>query len=75
MSIVKSYAVGAGDMFYIRHNTDNFTIIDCCGTVTKLFISTKAVLESGSTSAMSNANRPGSTSFGQIPGTPISRKR
>lgn len=29
MSIVKSYAVGAGDMFYIRHNSDNFTIIDC----------------------------------------------
>lgn len=29
MSVVKSYAVGSGDMFYIRHNTDNFTIIDC----------------------------------------------
>lgn len=29
MSIVKSFAVGAGDMFYIRHNSDNFTIIDC----------------------------------------------
>lgn len=29
MSIVKSYSVGAGDMFYIQHNTDNFTIIDC----------------------------------------------
>lgn len=29
MSIVKSFAVGAGDMFYIQHNTDNFTIIDC----------------------------------------------
>ena len=27
MSIVKSYSVGAGDMFYIRHNSDNFTII------------------------------------------------
>jgi beta-lactamase superfamily II metal-dependent hydrolase len=27
--IVKSYAVGAGDMFYIRHGSDNFTIIDC----------------------------------------------
>lgn len=30
MSIVKSLAVGNGDMFYIRHNSDNFTIIDCC---------------------------------------------
>ncbi len=30
MSIVKSLSVGNGDMFYIRHNTDNFTIIDCC---------------------------------------------
>lgn len=29
MSIVKSYSVGVGDMFYIQHNSDNFTIIDC----------------------------------------------
>lgn len=29
MTTVKSYAVGNGDMFYIRHNSDNFTIIDC----------------------------------------------
>ncbi|MER8906995.1 hypothetical protein NKH99_04835 [Mesorhizobium sp. M0854] len=29
MAVVKSYAVGVGDMFYIRHNSDNFTIIDC----------------------------------------------
>ncbi len=29
MSIVKSYSVGSGDMFYIKHNSDNFTIIDC----------------------------------------------
>jgi len=29
MSIVKSISVGHGDMFYIKHNTDNFTIIDC----------------------------------------------
>lgn len=29
MSIVKSFAVGAGDMFYIQHGSDNFTIIDC----------------------------------------------
>lgn len=29
MSIIKSYSVGSGDMFYIRHNSDNFTIIDC----------------------------------------------
>src|SRR5688572_18919943 len=29
MSIVKSISVGNGDMFYIKHNTDNFTIIDC----------------------------------------------
>jgi hypothetical protein len=28
MSVVKSFAVGAGDMFYILHNSDNFTIID-----------------------------------------------
>lgn len=27
--IVKSFAVGAGDTFYIRHGSDNFTIIDC----------------------------------------------
>ena len=30
MSTVKSFAVGNGDMFYIDHNSDNFTIIDCC---------------------------------------------
>lgn len=29
MSIVKSFAVGVGDMFYVQHNSDNFTIIDC----------------------------------------------
>lgn len=29
MSIVKSYAIGNGDMYYIRHNSDNFSIIDC----------------------------------------------
>lgn len=29
MAIVRSFTVGAGDMFYIQHNTDNFTIIDC----------------------------------------------
>lgn len=30
MSIVKSFSVGDGDTFYIKHNSDNFTIIDCC---------------------------------------------
>lgn len=30
MSIVKSFSVGEGDMFYINHNSDNFTTIDCC---------------------------------------------
>lgn len=30
MSIVKSFSVGDGDMFYINHNSDNFTLIDCC---------------------------------------------
>ena len=30
MSRIKSYSVGNGDMFYIDHNSDNFTIIDCC---------------------------------------------
>lgn len=29
MAIVKSLAVGNGDMIYIQHNSDNFTIIDC----------------------------------------------
>ena len=32
MSKVKSFSVGNGDMFYIRHNSDNFTTIDCCLT-------------------------------------------
>ena len=30
MAIVKSFAVGNGDMFYIQHGSDNFSIIDCC---------------------------------------------
>lgn len=30
MSIVKSLSVGNGDMFYIKHNSPNFSIIDCC---------------------------------------------
>ena len=29
MSLIKSISVGNGDMFYIKHNSDNFTIIDC----------------------------------------------
>lgn len=28
--IIKSFSVGNGDMFYIKHGSDNFTIIDCC---------------------------------------------
>lgn len=27
---VKSFSVGDGDMFYIKHGSDNFTVIDCC---------------------------------------------
>ena len=30
MSIIKSFSVGNGDTFYIKHNSSNFTIIDCC---------------------------------------------
>ena len=30
MSLIKSISVGNGDMFYIKHESDNFTIIDCC---------------------------------------------
>lgn len=29
MSIIKSFSVGNGDMYYIEHNSDNFTVIDC----------------------------------------------
>lgn len=29
MSTIKSYGVYNGDMFYIKHGSDNFTIIDC----------------------------------------------
>lgn len=29
MSVIKSFSVGNGDMFYILHNSSNFTIIDC----------------------------------------------
>lgn len=30
MSIIKSFSVGDGDMFYIDHDSDSFSIIDCC---------------------------------------------
>lgn len=30
MAIVKSFSVGEGDMYYIKHDSDNFTMIDCC---------------------------------------------
>jgi len=30
MSVIKSFSVGEGDMFYISHNSDNFSLIDCC---------------------------------------------
>ena len=30
MSVIKSFSVGKGDMFYIRHGSANFTVIDCC---------------------------------------------
>ena len=29
MSEIKSLSVGNGDMFYINHNTENFSMIDC----------------------------------------------
>jgi Predicted hydrolase (metallo-beta-lactamase superfamily) len=29
VSVIKSFAVGHGDMFYIRHGSDNFSIVDC----------------------------------------------
>ena len=29
MSLIKSISVGNGDMFYIKHESSNFTIIDC----------------------------------------------
>ena len=29
MSIIKSFSVGNGDCFYIKHESSNFTIIDC----------------------------------------------
>jgi beta-lactamase superfamily II metal-dependent hydrolase len=29
MSRIKSFSVGEGDMYYIDHNSDSFTIIDC----------------------------------------------
>lgn len=30
MSVIKCFSVGNGDMFYINHNSSNFTVIDCC---------------------------------------------
>lgn len=30
MTIIKSFSVGNGDTFYIKHGSSNFTTIDCC---------------------------------------------
>lgn len=30
MSVIKSFSVGNGDTFYIKHENDSFTVIDCC---------------------------------------------
>lgn len=30
MTKIKSFSVGNGDMFYVRHSSSNFTVIDCC---------------------------------------------
>ena len=30
MSVIRSLSVGKGDMFYIKHNSMNFSIVDCC---------------------------------------------
>lgn len=49
MSIIKSYSVGNGDMFYIKHGTDNFSIIDCCLYNDKKDIIIKEILEIAST--------------------------
>lgn len=37
MSIIKSFSVGDGDMYYIKHGSSNFTIIDCCLTYDNRF--------------------------------------
>ena len=29
MSVIKSFSVKNGDTFYIKHNSPNFTVIDC----------------------------------------------
>jgi beta-lactamase superfamily II metal-dependent hydrolase len=49
LSIIKSYSVGNGDMFYIKHGTDNFSIIDCCLYNDKKDIIIKEILEIAST--------------------------
>lgn len=28
-SVIKSFSVGNGDTYYIKHGSDNFSIIDC----------------------------------------------
>lgn len=37
MSEIKSFSVGEGDMFYIRHNTDNLQLLTVvCLTIIKI---------------------------------------
>lgn len=48
MSVIKSFSVGEGDMFTIDHNSDNYTIIDCClSEENKIVIADELVNKSG----------------------------
>jgi len=46
MSIVKSFSVGDGDMFYIKHNSQSFTVVDCYLTNNKENIVQEIIYES-----------------------------
>ncbi|ULL13442.1 hypothetical protein DVH26_02590 [Paenibacillus sp. H1-7] len=47
MSIIKSFSVGNGDMFYINHGSDNFTVIDCyLSEENKMSITDEILIES-----------------------------
>lgn len=49
MSIIKSFSVGNGDMFYIEHGSDNFTIMNTrfmmvCQQISKKNIAMKTII-------------------------------
>ena len=68
MAVVKAFAVGEGDTSYISHNSDNFTIIDCCLTADNRFDIVFEIMNESSKKGISRfiSTHPDEDHFGGI---------